>query len=266
MLHSPATPSRRHDPIRLSSKVRADARGQLGSHDLAALRQQLESCLGITHEGVYGVDRTGCTTLVTPSVMTMTGHAESELVGSAVHDVLHHSHANGDRYPRDTCPIYAACRDGQIESNEAVFWRKNGSNFPIEYTTTPLVQCGEVVGAVVIFRELDPVRQLRREVTRLIDRLALFDTAAEDLNPCADDADPSCEGLPPERAVSGPLGISASWRQVIHLVGRVAFADSTVLVTGESGTGKELVAREIHQRSRRLGAPLVKVNCAALPT
>ena len=119
---------------------------------------------------------------------------------------------------------------------------------------------------MVIFRELDPVRQLRREVTRLIDRLALFDAAAEDLNPCEDDADPSREGLASERAVSGPLGISASWRQVIDLVGRVAFADSTVLVTGESGTGKELVARKIHQRSRRLDAPLVKVNCAALPT
>jgi len=53
---------------------------------------------------------------------------------------------------------------------------------------------------------------------------------------------------------------------VLAKVDRVARTDSTVLITGESGTGKELVARAIHSRSRRSEKPLIKVNCAALPT
>jgi len=53
---------------------------------------------------------------------------------------------------------------------------------------------------------------------------------------------------------------------VLAKVDRVARTDATVLITGESGTGKELIARAIHSRSRRSEKPLIKVNCAALPT
>src|SRR5467141_1548067 len=48
-------------------------------------------------------------------------------------------------------------------------------------------------------------------------------------------------------------------------IGMVAPTDATVLILGESGTGKELVAREIHQRSRRSQQPLIRVNCASVP-
>jgi len=65
----------------------------------------------------------------------------------------------------------------------------------------------------------------------------------------------------PERIV----GRSAPMRELFALMDRVAGTETTVLVTGESGTGKELVARAIHERSRRAREPFVAVNCAALP-
>jgi len=61
------------------------------------------------------------------------------------------------------------------------------------------------------------------------------------------------------------VGACPQMREVNRIISGVAKADSTILVLGESGTGKELVAREIHQRSRRAGKPLVAVNCAAIP-
>ncbi|UFH57244.1 sigma 54-interacting transcriptional regulator [Spirosoma sp. KNUC1025] len=62
------------------------------------------------------------------------------------------------------------------------------------------------------------------------------------------------------------LGSSPVMEQVFNNIGRVAETDTTVLITGETGTGKELIARAIHKLSSRGNRPMIKVNCAALPT
>jgi Nif-specific regulatory protein len=66
-------------------------------------------------------------------------------------------------------------------------------------------------------------------------------------------------------AGSDIIGTDKAMRQVYEMILRVAPSDATVLITGESGTGKELVAAEVHRLSKRVGASLVKINCAALP-
>ena len=64
----------------------------------------------------------------------------------------------------------------------------------------------------------------------------------------------------------GIVGQSSTLREVLQQVEMVAGTDSTVLLLGETGTGKELIARAIHERSRRKSRALVKVNCAAIPS
>jgi len=61
------------------------------------------------------------------------------------------------------------------------------------------------------------------------------------------------------------VGQSAALRSVMEDVAQVAVTDTTVLILGETGTGKELIARTIHQRSRRVNRPLITINCAAIP-
>jgi DNA-binding NtrC family response regulator len=61
------------------------------------------------------------------------------------------------------------------------------------------------------------------------------------------------------------IGQSGAWRQTIRQIEIVAPTDATVLVLGETGTGKELIARAIHERSRRRNKPLVRVNCTSIP-
>jgi formate hydrogenlyase transcriptional activator len=73
------------------------------------------------------------------------------------------------------------------------------------------------------------------------------------------------ETIRPEAAFAGIVGQRAALREILQLVELVAETDSTVLVLGETGTGKGLIARAIHDRSRRKNGPLVTLNCAAIP-
>jgi len=74
------------------------------------------------------------------------------------------------------------------------------------------------------------------------------------------------EETPSEAGFEGIVGHSSVLRQVLRLIETVATGDSTVLLLGETGTGKELIARAIHNRSRRKDRNFVKLNCAAIPT
>ena len=74
------------------------------------------------------------------------------------------------------------------------------------------------------------------------------------------------EEIGPEAGFAGIVGKSSALREVLQLVEMVAATDSTVLLLGETGTGKELIARAIHDRSRRKGRNFVKLNCAAIPS
>ncbi len=66
--------------------------------------------------------------------------------------------------------------------------------------------------------------------------------------------------------VAGMVGNSSAMQEVFSRIDKVAPTDTTVLIVGESGTGKELVARALHERSARHGAPMITMNCAAIPT
>ena len=231
---------------RIVESARLEPRtGRGGAAIAQALRQKLELALEREGEAVYAVDRSGRTTLVTPSLSAMTGHAKEELLGRPPHDVLHHSHSNGERYPVEHCPIFSACRDGRVQHAHEVFCHKNGRNFPVDYTTAPLVHAGDVVGSVVVVRELNPHPDLQARLREVLACLAPHD--------------------PEPLATLGPVGVSAAWLAAMKLVRRVAAVDTTVLLLGESGTGKELVARQLHEQSDRRREPFVTVNCAALP-
>ncbi|MGI0484102.1 PAS domain-containing sensor histidine kinase [Pantanalinema rosaneae CENA516] len=124
--------------------------------ELDILRRQHELILNAVGEGVYGLDVDGKVTFVNPAAANMIGWEIGELIGQSMHAVLHHSKPDGNPYPKHECPIYAAFRDGRIHrANTEVFWRKDGSSFPVEYISTPMQdQQGNVIGTVVAFQDI----------------------------------------------------------------------------------------------------------------
>ena len=125
------------------------------AESLKQLRQRNELLLQAAGEGIYGLDSEGITTFVNPAAARMLGWEAEDLIGQPMHKLHHHSHPDGSHYPREECPIYAAFKDGVVhEVCDEVFWRKDGSCFPVEYTSTPVIENNKLVGAVVVFRDV----------------------------------------------------------------------------------------------------------------
>lgn len=118
-------------------------------------RDRLGLLLECTGEGIYGVDTEGRCHFVNPAAARMLGYHAEELLGANMHDLLHHSHADGGHYAVEHCPIYQAFREGvpcRVDSD--VLWRKDGTSFPVEYTSYPILEGGQVRGAVVTFVDI----------------------------------------------------------------------------------------------------------------
>ena len=130
------------------------------------LRHQNELILNAAGEGIYGLDLDGKITFVNPAAARMIEWRVEELIGKTMHDILHYSKPDGSPYPREECPIYAAFRDGTVyHVTDEVFWRKDGMCFPVEYISTPIRDDqGEVIGAVVTFKDITEQRQAEEKL------------------------------------------------------------------------------------------------------
>jgi len=155
---------------------------------ITRLLKENELILASTGDGIYGIDREGRTTFANPATTRMIGWQPDEMIGQSQHDMLHHTRPDGSQYPREECPIYAVLQDGETRRvDDEVFWRKDGSSFPVEYVSTPIIEDGVITGAVVAFRNItERVRQeeeLRRsheEVARRVRELDIANAQLEE--------------------------------------------------------------------------------------
>ncbi|MCK5203510.1 MAG: sigma-54-dependent Fis family transcriptional regulator [Desulfobacterales bacterium] len=94
--------------------------------------------------------------------------------------------------------------------------------------------------------------------------IALTKTTPKDLDTCVNNSW-TLANLNDEKQQNAIIGRSEKMQQVFHLVKKVADCDSTILITGETGTGKGLVAKAIHENSKRKNKPFISINCGAIP-
>ncbi len=132
----------------------AQEREQAEEQLMQATRQK-ELILNSVGEGIYGLDLEGNATFANPAAEKMLGYTEEELLGKPQHALIHHSKQDGSPYPREECHIFAAIMDGRVHREaDEVFWRKDGTSFPVEYVSTPILENENLVGAVVTFRDI----------------------------------------------------------------------------------------------------------------
>lgn len=211
-------------------------------------------------EGIYGVDRNGNTTFVNPAARRILGYSLEDLLGRNMHYTVHHSHGDGSHFDQCECPIFESLTDGKVHTvDDDVFWSRQGRAVDVEYTSTPILENGEIVGVVVVFRDVSEKKADRKrlmealeEVERLKDRLEKENAYLQ-------------EEISIEYNHHRMIGRSAGMQNTLRQISMVAPTGATALIVGESGTGKELIARTIHEQSDRSERPLIRVNCAAVP-
>jgi diguanylate cyclase (GGDEF)-like protein/PAS domain S-box-containing protein len=94
-----------------------------------------------------------------------------------MHEVIHHSHADGRHYPAADCRAYQASVVGHgIHVDDEVFWRRDGSSFPVEYWSYPMRQGGRVIGSVVTFMDIG---ERRKSEARLRQSAKVFDSTTD---------------------------------------------------------------------------------------
>ncbi len=139
---------------------------------VAQLTQQNRQILDSAGEGIYGLDSEGKTTFINPAATRLLGYTVAETLNQSMHALTHHTRPNGTPYPRAECPIYAAFTDGQARRVDwEVFWRKDGTSFPVEYSSNPIVEDGKIAGAVVAFRDITERVRANAQIQQQLNRL-----------------------------------------------------------------------------------------------
>ncbi|HET9713116.1 MAG TPA: PAS domain S-box protein, partial [Pyrinomonadaceae bacterium] len=124
-----------------------------------ALQKSEERALLILNsaaEGIFGCDSHGTCLFCNTAAARILGYdGPEELLGQNMHAIEHHTRKDGTPFPIEECPIYLGFLDNRgVHIGDDIFWRKDGSSFPVEYWSHPLIRDGKTVGAVVTFFDI----------------------------------------------------------------------------------------------------------------
>ena len=138
---------------------------RLQAEAVAAAEERSRLILASVGEGICGLDTSGVMSFVNAAGARMLGYTAEELVGHAMHARIHYAHPDGTTFPREECRMYMTARDGQPRfASDEVLWRKDGTCFPVEYSTMPILKGGASVGTVVAFRDITQRLQAEAEL------------------------------------------------------------------------------------------------------
>jgi len=189
-----------------------------------------EIILNSIADGVFTVDLDWRVTFFNRAAADITGIPIEEALGRPCCEVFRANVCETDCVLRHTLETGAP-----VVNKPIVILKADGTESPISVSTALLKdEKGHIIGGVETFRDLSLVEELKKQLTR-------------------------------QYRVGDIISKSPLMQQLFSLVPEVARSDSTVLIEGESGTGKELLARALHNLSRRAKGPFVAVNCGALP-
>lgn len=223
---------------------------------LALLQRRNELLLSAAGEGICGFDCEGQVVFINPTASNMLSWQGQNFEGRSIHDIFGLNDPKSEKY----CPVQSIIRGKQrYQASDKRFWRHDGSSFPVDFVSTPIMEDNQLRGVVMVFRDITERKLAEESLKNALSEIEQLKNHLQEENIYLQ------EQINLNHKFEDILGKSQSLKTVLHQVEQVAPTDTTVLLLGETGTGKELFARALHNLSQRNKRPLVKVNCAALP-
>jgi PAS domain S-box-containing protein len=137
-------------------------------------QHQLGLLLESTGEGIFGIDLAGHCTFINRAGARMLGFEPADVLGHNMHELTHHSHADGSHYPDTDCPIFNAFRQGlPCRIDTEVFWRRDRTAFAVEYSSHPIMDGRTVRGAVITFVDITERKRAAHALQKAKDELEL---------------------------------------------------------------------------------------------
>ena len=147
--------------------------------EIRAAEDKYRLLLQSTTDGIFGIDRQSRITFANQAALKQLGYTADELMNQPAHELLCHAKPNSSVYSASECPILESARDGRGHPNATeIFYCKDGISIPVEFTSTPMMEQNEVVGSVVVFRDIS---DRQRAMTALRESQQRFQQLAENI-------------------------------------------------------------------------------------
>lgn len=127
------------------------------------LQNKLTLLLDSSLDGIIGLDIEARHTFVNLKAAKLLGYSQEYLIGKESHQIWHHTKADGSFYPESECPINRVLQYGEENRGEDLFWRGDGTSFPVNLIQSPITEDGKIVGALVVFQDISLQKEQERQ-------------------------------------------------------------------------------------------------------
>jgi PAS domain S-box-containing protein len=140
---------------------------------------QTKQILNSAGEGIFGLDLEGKLTFMNPAAVKLLGVDAEQAVGKPLHCVLRHTKSDGTTFDDEGSPLLASVEGSLREGEDSLFWRADGTCFPVDYLSTAIYEREQVIGSVVSFRDVTLRKQAQEVLAKRTSQLERSNTELE---------------------------------------------------------------------------------------